>query len=91
LTVTGRVQGVGFRFFVLREAIDLQLDGWVANQPDGSVRCLAEGPRERLLELVDRLRGGPPGARVDDVLVAWLPARGGLGPFHVRTGWHSGD
>ena len=59
----GRVQGVGFRYFVLREATDLGLDGWVANTMDGSVRCVAEGPRDRLDILLDRLRDGPAGRR----------------------------
>ena len=45
-TVRGRVQGVGFRYMVLEEAHRLGLAGWVANEPDGSVRCVAEGTRE---------------------------------------------
>ncbi len=47
-TVVGRVQGVGFRWFVLDAARRHGLRGWVANEPDGSVRCVAEGPREDL-------------------------------------------
>ena len=66
-TVRGRVQGVGFRYFVLREAMDLDLEGWVANTRDGSVRCVAEGPRDRLDVLLELLRAGPPAAIVDHV------------------------
>ena len=87
----GRVQGVGFRYFVLREAMALGLDGWVANTPDGTVRCVAEGPRDDLETLLERLREGPAAAIVDRVSEAWMPATGTLGPFSVRSGGHRGD
>ena len=90
-TVIGRVQGVGFRYFVLREAMDLRLDGWVANTPDGSVRCVAEGPRAELDALLRLLEAGPVSAIVERVSVAWMPATGTLGPFSVRSGAHPGD
>ncbi len=89
--VEGRVQGVGYRVFVLRKARDLGLVGWVANEPDGSVRCLAEGPRPALEELLAALRAGPRGAGVRGVHDTWAGARGGLSAFEVRSGWHSGD
>jgi acylphosphatase len=89
--VRGRVQGVGFRYFVLRQAIGLELDGWVVNQADGSVRCRAEGPRDALEALLASLQAGPPGAWVDDVAASWGPSLGGLGPFTVRSGAHRGD
>ena len=87
----GRVQGVGFRYFVLREAMGLELDGWVANTSEGSVRCVAEGSRERLETLLGRLREGPAGALVERVSEAWMPATGTLGPFGVRSAAHRGD
>ena len=90
-TVVGRVQGVGFRYFVLREATALGLDGWVANTTDGAVRCVAEGRRELLESLLERLREGPAAAIVDRVSVAWMPATGTLGGFSVRSGGHPGD
>jgi acylphosphatase len=90
-TVMGRVQGVGFRYFVLREAMALELDGWVANAMNGSLRCVAEGPRERLEVLLDRLWQGPAAAAVERVSEAWMPATGTLGPFAVRSGAHPGD
>lgn len=89
--VSGRVHGVGFRYFVLREAQALGLVGWVANVPDGSVQCVAEGPRDRLEALVERLRAGPPAAIVEAVSVAWMPATGTFGSFGVRSGAHPGD
>jgi acylphosphatase len=91
VTVMGRVQGVGFRYFALHEAMELELDGWVANTPDGSVRCVAEGPRDRLERLLGRLREGPAAAIVERVSEAWMPATGTLGSFGVRSGAHSGD
>ena len=90
-TVGGRVQGVGFRYFILREATELGLAGWVANTAGGGVRCVAEGPRERLEILLDRLHEGPAAAIVDGVSTAWMPATGTLGPFTVRSGAHRGD
>jgi acylphosphatase len=89
--VTGRVHGVGFRYFVLREAMALELEGWVANDPDGSVHCVAEGSRDRLDALLERLREGPPAAIVDGVSEARMPATGTLGRFEVRSGGHRGD
>jgi acylphosphatase len=89
--VRGTVQGVGFRWFVIRVAAGLDLTGWVANDADGSVHCVAEGGREALERLVEQLRTGPPGARVADVSATWLPAAGGLDGFAVRSSWHGGD
>lgn len=89
--VIGRVQGVGFRYFALQKAMELGLDGWVANVDDGSVRCVAEGPRERLETLLGRLREGPASAIVERVSEAWMPATGTLGPFSMRSGAHRGD
>ena len=72
--------------------MDLGLDGWVANTADGSVRCVAEGPREQLEILLE-----PPARRVraaaivERVSEAWMPATGTLGPFTVRSGAHRGD
>jgi acylphosphatase len=67
--VTGRVQGVGFRYFVWREAEALDIDGWVRNMTDGSVEVLASGSRERLEELARRLEEGPRFSRVTSVSV----------------------
>jgi acylphosphatase len=89
--VIGRVHGVGFRYFVLREADGLGLTGWVANDSDGSVHCVAEGPRAALDALLERLREGPPAAIVERVIDSWRPATGSLGSFGVRSGDHRGD
>jgi acylphosphatase len=71
--VTGRVQGVGFRWFVEREAALLNLTGWVRNRENGTVEIMATGPREQLTALLGRLREGPRAARVDDVAVSPAP------------------
>jgi acylphosphatase len=89
--VHGRVQGVGFRLFVARRAARLGLTGWVANEPVGRVRCVAEGPRADLETLLTDLRDGPSGARVDRVETSWSPASGTFPDFDIRSGWHSGD
>ena len=89
--VRGRVQGVGFRYFALELATGLGLVGWVANDPDGSVRCVAEGRRPDVETFLTALRVGPLGARVDDVETTWGPPRGSAERFTVRSGGHSGD
>ncbi len=89
--VRGRVQGVGYRVFALREAMSLGLAGFVANRADGGVHVIAEGPRGDLEALVERLREGPPAGWVDDVMALWEPARG-IGPgFRIESGHHRGD
>ena len=90
-TVRGLVQGVGFRWFVEREAARLGLDGWVANQPDGSVEVVAEGDAAVLGQLILALWEGPAASAVSDVDVRHEPARGNLVGFSVRSGAHRGD
>ena len=90
-TVHGRVQGVGFRLFVAQRAMALGLVGWVANEPDGSVRCLAEGPRGALEALLAALELGPAGARVGSVSASWSAPVGSFERFEIRSGWTSGD
>jgi len=69
--VTGRVQGVGFRFWTEDVALSLGLDGFVRNLPDGSVEVVARGPQEPLDELVRSLHRGPGASRVAGVSVTW--------------------
>ncbi len=89
--VRGRVQGVGYRYFVLDEAARLDLRGWVANEFDGSVRCVAEGPPPVLERLLASLRAGPPMARVESVTITWSTATGEFADFGIRAGGHRGD
>ena len=89
--VRGRVQGVGYRYFVLEQASRLQLRGWVANDDGGGVTLIAEGARRSLDVLLDALRDGPPAARVDRVDEVWSPATGEFARFGVHSRWHGGD
>jgi acylphosphatase len=85
--VRGRVQGVGFRWFVEREAHVLGIAGWVRNNVDGSVEVLAMGSREQLVGLRSRLREGPRAARVDDVEEAEAKPVAGLTTFRIEGAW----
>ncbi|MGA2426643.1 MAG: acylphosphatase [Terriglobales bacterium] len=82
--VRGRVQGVGFRWFVEREAHILQIAGWVRNNHDGSVEVLGIGTREQLAGLRSRLQAGPRSARVDIVEEAEAETVAALNSFQVR-------
>ncbi|MBA2402850.1 MAG: acylphosphatase [Bradyrhizobium sp.] len=67
VTVTGRVQGVGYRAFVADEASARRLEGWVRNVRDGSVEALLAGPAEVVADMIVACRRGPSMARVDAV------------------------
>jgi acylphosphatase len=84
LIVRGRVQGVGFRFFVRDRARQLALTGWVRNRADGGVEIVAEGEHEQLQQLVASSNHGPTGARVRDVTVEWQEASGEFSNFTIR-------
>jgi acylphosphatase len=90
-TVQGQVQGVGFRWFVVREASYLGLVGWVANAADGSVVLEAEGNRSRVERLLELVRTGPPGAAVEGVSRSELRPLGSETRFSVRSLAHTGD
>ena len=84
-TVYGRVQGVNFRHFVLRNARALGLRGYVKNLADGrTLEVYAEGEKERLDELLGHLNSGPPGAEVNQVDVSWSEYNGYFNQFGVR-------
>lgn len=67
LLIDGRVQGVGYRWFARQAGRELGLTGKVRNLPDGRVEVHAAGDPERLARLIDRLREGPPAARVTEI------------------------
>lgn len=82
--VTGLVQGVFYRASTVERAEELGLSGWVRNCTDGAVELEAEGPQERVEELLAWCRKGPPAARVRDVAAERMPATGADRGFRVR-------
>jgi len=87
--VKGRVQGVGFRWFVQQEAAEISLRGWVRNTDEGHVEIVAMGTPEDLAELKTALHKGSRGSRVDAVLEHELAESEGanLGPFEIEGAW----
>lgn len=84
IRVEGRVQGVGFRYFVIGEAGNLGLTGWVRNRLDGSVEVIAEGERDKLIQLVHVLQRGSRSSVVSAVREEWLEGTGEFQGFSVR-------
>jgi len=87
--VKGRVQGVGFRWFVHREAAEIGLRGWVRNTEDGHVEVLAAGEPEQLKDLMKALGQGSRGSRVDEVVEHTLDESEGakLKTFEIEGAW----
>ena len=83
-SIRGRVQGVGFRYFTQRQAGELNLTGWVRNNPDGSVELLAKGEASALERLLQRLEAGPIGSRVDKIDSQWLRVTQDFKGFEIR-------
>ena len=84
LEVRGRVQGVGFRWFVRETARALGLRGWVKNRPDGNVEVAAAGEEEGLRQLADAVARGPRGAVIGSVVKLPAPAAQSLPhPFDI--------
>ncbi len=74
ITVTGRVQGVGFRYYTYKKAHMLGIKGFVRNEPDGSVYIEAVAPNQKLMDIfIDYIKQGPSAARVDNVIVNDIP------------------
>jgi len=82
--VHGRVQGVGYREFAAREARETGLLGWVRNEPGGTVRLVAEGPKEGIERFLEAIHLGPPLARVQRIDEPWTPPEDRHGGFEVR-------
>jgi acylphosphatase len=87
--IQGRVQGVGFRWFVQREASELDLRGWVRNTEEGEVEVVAAGTAEDLAKLRAILRRGPRGSRVDRLVERYLDESEakGLRSFQIEGAW----
>ena len=81
--VTGRVQGVYFRYSTREKARSLGLTGWVRNLPTGQVEAVFEGEDSKVNEMIDWCHRGPAGAKVDKVEVARSPAQGEFPQFKI--------
>lgn len=82
--INGRVQGVGYRYFVQKRAQDHNLLGWVKNRPDGTVEIEAVGPRPSLEEFLHYVRVGPAAANVASAEVHWFEDEPSYNSFDVR-------
>ncbi|TWH00602.1 acylphosphatase [Mesorhizobium sp. J18] len=82
--IEGRVQGVGYREWARRQAQSLGLDGWIRNEPDGSVAAMVVGEDENVAELVERFRLGPSLASVSSVKVADTTIPAERNGFHIE-------
>lgn len=83
--ISGRVQGVGFRFFVQRAASEAGVTGWVRNRWDGQVEAVAEGEPGSLARFTAALRKGPPGSFVSAVDLEWGDKQGEFEAFEIRA------
>lgn len=83
MVISGRVQGVGFRYFTRRAAASLGLLGWVRNLPSGDVEVRVRGPRPSLQAFRAELERGPSGARVDDLVESELAAADSWERFEI--------
>ncbi|MBN1542560.1 acylphosphatase [candidate division KSB1 bacterium] len=84
MKIQGRVQGVGYRYFARKQAVFYGLDGFVKNNPDGSVDVTVEGMRETISEYIKTLQQGPRSAQVSDLIVEWSTARGDFRDFTIH-------
>ena len=85
--VTGRVQGVGFRWFVEKEAREISVSGWVRNNQDGSVEVLASGTPDQLDRLRKALQQGPRAGRVDEVQQFEVEQEHNEKSFRIEGAW----
>jgi acylphosphatase len=83
MIISGRVQGVGFRYFTQRAAVRLGVTGWVKNLPTGEVEVRAMGAPAALAAFRQQLRQGPPGSRVEDLSEKELAAAGDWNRFEI--------
>jgi acylphosphatase len=82
--ISGRVQGVGYRYFVLQRARNLGLTGYVRNLRDGGVEVAAEGEEQTLKSFLKDLQQGPAGAAVGKIETAWQESAGNIATFEIK-------
>jgi acylphosphatase len=83
VVVHGRVQGVGFRYYVYKKASSIGVSGWVKNLPDGNVAAVAEGDEDQLILFLDAVKKGPSFSLVSNVDVVWCEYQGTFHSFDV--------
>lgn len=84
LKIHGRVQGVFFRIETKKQADKLNIAGWVKNTEDGTVECMAEGIKTRIVQFIDWCHQGSKGAQVDKVDIEWQPFQGDFSNFEIH-------
>lgn len=83
-TIHGRVQGVGFRFYVQNKAISLNVTGWTRNSPEGTVEILANGSLNNLEQFMHHIKTGSVGSQVEKVDFQWFQTEKALKTFEIR-------
>lgn len=83
IIVSGLVQGVYYRVSTKQEALTIGITGWVKNRPDGTVEAMLEGEKQRVAQLIDWCRQGPPDAQVSSVQVDWENFKGEYQDFRI--------
>ena len=82
--ISGEVQGVGYRYFVKRLAAELDINGWVKNNTDGTVELEAEGEKEKLSQYLQRLKTEHSYASIESVETKWLPFENKYSNFSIK-------
>jgi acylphosphatase len=85
--LSGRVQGVAFRYYAEKWALGLGLTGWVRNLPDGRVEILAEGDKENLDQFLERVKQGPRMAQIEKADIEWRDYSGLFSGFEITGAW----
>ncbi|MBP7654203.1 acylphosphatase [Candidatus Dependentiae bacterium] len=84
VTVSGKVQGVGFRYFVYNLALQLGIKGWIKNMPDGTVKAVLSGNIDKVYNIITYIKKGPPLSRVDNVIITDYPEDEDFINFSIR-------
>jgi len=84
LLISGKVQGVGYRFFVSDTARSLGLTGWVRNNPDGTVESEADGEKDAVENFIEQIRENHPWARIDGIKIVWADFDGKNKNFNIK-------
>lgn len=82
--VSGRVQGVSFRYYTAQKAEELGLKGWVRNTEDGELEAVFEGKQDKIKEIISWMRKGPPSAKIDNINIKEEQNRGEFSNFEIR-------